>query len=71
MADGGIRERRVVPRKGVVMFYGNGFFHPALVKHAGEVVDVMAPERGGDRVLVQVGQHQLFARPIPDLRMEC
>lgn len=71
MADGEIREQRVVLRRGVVMLHGNGFFHPALVKHAGEVVDVMAPERGSDRVLVQVGQYQLFARPIPDLRMEC
>jgi hypothetical protein len=67
MTDGEIRERRVVLRRGIVMLYGAGFWHPCLAAHAGEVVEVMAPERGGDRVLVQVGSYQLFASPIPDL----
>lgn len=67
MADGEIRARRVVLQRGIVMLYGAGFSHPYLAAHAGEVVDVVAPENGGDRVLVQVGPYQLFASPIPDL----
>lgn len=67
MADGEIRARRVVLPRGIVMLYGAGFSHPYLAAHAGEVVDVEAPAGRRDRVLIHVGQYQLFARPISDL----
>lgn len=66
MADGEIRERRIVLRRGIVMINGRGFRHPYLAGHIGEVVEIAAPERGGDRCLVQVGRQQLFARAIFD-----
>ncbi len=71
MADGEIRVRRSVLHKGIVMLYGDGFWHPHLAGHVGEVVEVVAPERCGDRVLIQVGEDQLFARPIPNLVVVC
>jgi hypothetical protein len=65
MTDGEIRERRVVLRRGIVMLYGAGFWHPCLAAHAGEVVEVATSEKGGGRVSVRGSQYELF--PIPDL----
>jgi hypothetical protein len=70
MADGEIRGRRIVLKKGMVMINGRGFRHPYLAGHIGEVVEIAAPERGSGRCLVQVGGQQLLAWPIPDFTKE-
>lgn len=74
MADSEIRTQRKVLHGGIVKFYETSFFHPDLVGHVGEVVGVRSPERGaeafGDKILVQVGQHQLLARPLHDPRVK-
>jgi len=65
MADGEIRERRVVLKRGIIFLYGNGFWHPRLRDRVGEVVGVLSCN--GPVPLIKLGEEQLELLPIPDL----
>lgn len=65
MADGEIRERRVVLKKGIIFLYGNGFWHPRLRDHIGEVVGVYSC--GGPVPIIKLGKNPLELLPIPNL----
>lgn len=67
MADGEIREQRVVLKGGIVMLFGKGFQSPDLVDHAGEVVEVLSSKEGESEVMVKAGGEVVKLNPIHDL----